>query len=319
MMMSDPLISIIIPVYNAERYLRRCLDSVLNQSFKDWEAILVDDGSKDGSGIICDEYVAMDNRFHVLHKENGGVCTARNLGLDVSCGKWIEFLDADDWIDLDTFEKLASCMSLEHCDSLYFDFIHHYEDRDERYHTPESDSKLGLLNKFILGEWTISVNIVAKKNLYEENRIRYDSSLSFNEDYNVAMKVLVCSNVIRKVPGAFYHYDMTNANSAMHGLTSQRYYSEGLISQVDVIEYFKSKNVYRYCRRSFKERLLKNNQWMLVDSNAFDLFRTYCGPCPDFLILSYFDYSLKQRLIGYMLLKHWYAIPRLLVHFRNRK
>ena len=92
-----PKISIIIPVYNAEKYLRNCLDSVLNQSFADWEMLLVDDGSTDASPSICDEYAAKDGRIRVFHKENGGVSSARNLGLDNAKGEYITFIDSDDW------------------------------------------------------------------------------------------------------------------------------------------------------------------------------------------------------------------------------
>ncbi len=90
------LISVIIPVYNTEQYISCCIDSVLSQSFTNFELILVDDGSKDGSGTICDEYAKKDNRIRVFHKGNGGVSSARNLGLDNARGEWIYFVDSDD-------------------------------------------------------------------------------------------------------------------------------------------------------------------------------------------------------------------------------
>ena len=93
-----PKISVIVPVYNAEKYLHRCIDSILSQTFTDFELLLIDDGSKDGSGAICDEYAAKDNRVRVFHKENGGVSSARNLGLDNACGEWVTFVDADDYV-----------------------------------------------------------------------------------------------------------------------------------------------------------------------------------------------------------------------------
>lgn len=94
-----PMISIIVPVYNTEKYLRRCIDSVLAQTYKDFELLLIDDGSTDTSGAICDEYAEKDGRIRVFHKENGGVSSARNLGLDNAKGEWITFVDSDDYIE----------------------------------------------------------------------------------------------------------------------------------------------------------------------------------------------------------------------------
>jgi glycosyltransferase involved in cell wall biosynthesis len=101
-----PTISVIVPVYNVEQYLCKCLDSILNQTFTDFELLLIDDGSPDKSGQICDEYAQKDSRIRVFHKENGGVSSARNLGLDNAKGKWIAFIDSDDWVDNTYLEHL---------------------------------------------------------------------------------------------------------------------------------------------------------------------------------------------------------------------
>lgn len=103
-----PDISIIVPVYNAEQTLRTCIDSILSQSCRNWELILIDDGSIDSSPMICDEYAARDSRIAVVHKMNGGVSSARNVGLDMASGKWITFIDADDYISKDYFNVINS-------------------------------------------------------------------------------------------------------------------------------------------------------------------------------------------------------------------
>ena len=105
-MKNRPIISIIVPVYNVESYLERCINSILNQTFKNFELILVDDGSTDKSGEICDSFAGYDKRIRVIHKKNGGLSSARNVGLDVSIGKYIGFVDSDDWIDEFMYEKL---------------------------------------------------------------------------------------------------------------------------------------------------------------------------------------------------------------------
>jgi glycosyltransferase involved in cell wall biosynthesis len=99
-----PEISVIVPVFNVEKYILKCVDSILSQSFKDFELLLINDGSTDNSGIICDEYAKKDIRIKVFHKENGGVSSARNLGIEKSLGKWITFVDADDFIEQNSFE-----------------------------------------------------------------------------------------------------------------------------------------------------------------------------------------------------------------------
>lgn len=115
-----PIISIIVPVYNVEVYLRQCLDSILSQTFTAWELILVDDGSPDGSGAICDEYAASDHRIRVFHIPNGGVSNARNVGMKAAKGDWITFIDSDDWVDPDFVEKLYAPI----IENPNLDFVH---------------------------------------------------------------------------------------------------------------------------------------------------------------------------------------------------
>lgn len=104
---NTPLVTIIVPVYNAQEYLHRCIGSLLEQSFVDFELLLINDGSKDNSGVICDEYAAKDERIRVFHKENGGVSSARNLGLDNAKGIWISYVDSDDWVAKDYLKNLV--------------------------------------------------------------------------------------------------------------------------------------------------------------------------------------------------------------------
>ena len=103
--MNEELISIIVPVYNVEEYLKECIDSIINQTYKRIEIILVDDGSTDKSGKICDDYAKIDKRIKVVHKENGGLSDARNVGISVSSGKYIAFVDSDDWVEKTMYKK----------------------------------------------------------------------------------------------------------------------------------------------------------------------------------------------------------------------
>lgn len=113
-------ISVIVPVYNVEKYLSKCVESILNQTYKDIELILVDDGSLDNSGNICDNYAKNDNRIKVIHKENGGLSSARNAGLDIASGEYISFVDSDDWIDENTYEELVKKIVTTNADIICF-------------------------------------------------------------------------------------------------------------------------------------------------------------------------------------------------------
>ena len=117
----QPLLSVVIPVYNVEKYLQECIDSVLGQTYTDYEIILVDDGSTDSSGRICDDYLTADTRIQVIHQENGGLSAARNTGLRAARGKFVYFLDSDDYIEACTLEHLTALAEAEQADVVFFD------------------------------------------------------------------------------------------------------------------------------------------------------------------------------------------------------
>ena len=112
----EDLISIIVPVYNVEKYIKKCIDSIINQTYKNLEIILVDDGSPDNCGKICDEYAEKDKRIKVIHKENGGLSDARNAGIKIARGCYIGFVDSDDWIDKNMYEKLYKTLKEKDAD-----------------------------------------------------------------------------------------------------------------------------------------------------------------------------------------------------------
>ena len=112
----EELISVVVPVYNVEKYIDKCINSIINQTYKNLEIILVDDGSPDNCGKICDEYAKKDNRIKVTHKENGGVSSARNIGIKNATGDWLTFVDADDWIENNFVEQLLKIGNQENAE-----------------------------------------------------------------------------------------------------------------------------------------------------------------------------------------------------------
>ncbi len=131
------MLSIIIPIYGVEKYLRDCIDSVLAQTYKDIEVILVDDGSPDRCGEICDEYARSDSRVTVIHKENGGLSDARNAGLEIAQGEYILFVDSDDMIKKKTAEHLLECIKRENAQIVYYNAETLYEDFENKDHKEE--------------------------------------------------------------------------------------------------------------------------------------------------------------------------------------
>lgn len=129
----NDLISIIVPVYNVEKYLNKCIDSIINQTYKNIEIILVDDGSTDNSGKICDEYLLRDSRIKVIHKNNGGLSSARNEGINISSGEYIGFVDSDDWVEPNMYEEMYKKILYSNADIVDCGYWKEYENKSIKY------------------------------------------------------------------------------------------------------------------------------------------------------------------------------------------
>lgn len=153
-MPSKPQISIIVPVYNMEHYLRQCLDSISSQTFENWECILVDDGSKDSSGDICEDYAKRDARFRVVHRENGGLSAARNTGMRHAKGIYTGFIDSDDWVEPTYLQTLYDLITSTGCDMVQIGFIDEYKGFSKNRNlvkTPARINRKELASKLVRG------------------------------------------------------------------------------------------------------------------------------------------------------------------------
>ena len=211
------LISVIIPVYNTEKYLRRCIDSVLAQTYQDFELLLIDDGSKDSSGTICDEYAAKDARVRVFHKENGGVSSTRNLGLDHARGEWVTFVDSDDWISKDYLEEM---MTHSDSDLVIADFTVEGEGQWNE-DLPVGKWQGNDLNRIIEGRIGIA-RITApwckllKKSLIGHNR--FYTELTTQEDSLFMFRYLCVIQNIQIIAQKGYHYNRETIGSLSKSL-----------------------------------------------------------------------------------------------------
>lgn len=181
----NPLISIIVPVYNAENTIGRCVDSILNQTFRDWELLLVDDGSIDHSDMICDQYAAKDRRIKIFHKENGGVSSARNIGLKYAKGEWITFVDADDYLNVESLCDMIKCS--ENADLVMSSIkICGYQERVVKLDNSfaNNEYEIGILLTLLNGYMGLTVPFakLLKLSIINKYKIRFDNRFSSGED-----------------------------------------------------------------------------------------------------------------------------------------
>lgn len=215
-----PKISIISPVYNAETYIVKCLDSILTQTFQDWELILIDDGSSDRSGTICDEYAEKDSRVVVVHKENGGVSAARQAGLDMANGEFVIHIDPDDWVESTMLQELYTKAISEDADVVICDY--YVDANDKSFVVKQEPSSLDA--KTILKELFQQLhgsccNKLVKRVCYNKFEIHFPIGLNYCEDLLTWIQMFQHDELrIAYLPKAFYHY-VQHTNSITHVYT----------------------------------------------------------------------------------------------------
>lgn len=246
-------ISIIVPVYQVEKYIRQCIDSILAQTFTNFELILVDDGSKDNSGKICDEYAARDNRIRVIHKENGGLSDARNKGLDNAAGKYFMFVDSDDYISDDMTECLYKNILKENADIAACNYRYIFESGEEKDFSTENKAEVLNANEIFYnrknernyGFWTVAWNKLYKAETFKNLRFRFgryhEDEFWANDIYQMDIKVVTVSE-------SLYYYRQRD-NSIMGNTNIRKCF--------DIIEAFEERvNVYlkeeKYSLQAYK-------------------------------------------------------------------
>ncbi len=211
-----PLITVIVPVYNVEGYLNRCVESIANQSYRNLEIILVDDGSRDGCPGLCDNWGKSDSRIKVIHKKNGGVSSARNAGLDIACGEYIAFVDADDYISPNMLEKLVNGATLNNCDISICRVSSDGSAPNEQAKVYEND-----VLSLYLSDSLCRPSVFAK--LYSRQVIqdlRFDTSIKIGEDYIFNFYAFKNAHRVVVLEERLYYYELRE-NSAVHTLNKE--------------------------------------------------------------------------------------------------
>lgn len=247
-------ISVIVPVYLAEEYIIRCLESLRKQTMREFEVILVDDGSPDLSGKICEDYAAKDSRFRVIHKKNGGVSSARQVGIDNAIGEYVIHTDPDDWVEPDMLDTLYSMAKSGDYDVVICDFFQESKKtRSYKKQQPTITNNKAVFDDLISGKlhgacW----NKLVRRSCFSRFNIKFPPNVIMWEDLFVNLNLFKESVSIAYLPEAFYHYDQSiNPNSAILSyshkkLSSQKFVIDWLFSHV------KKKDKLNFMKKSIK-------------------------------------------------------------------
>ncbi len=220
-----PLLSIIVPIYNVEAFIERCILSVLQQSFTDYELILVDDGATDGSAAIVDHYAAQDERIVAIHKPNGGLVSARMAGLEVARGKYIHHLDGDDYLSAEAYEPLMAFTEDSGADVVYFRYVTDYDHLDKHVLSPpfakDSYSQVEMIAEVSLQGAYMVWQTIHLRSLYDGS-IHFDTDLSIGEDAYLIVQLLAKAQRIAvfKTDAPLLHYAV-RATSIMQSKQSK--------------------------------------------------------------------------------------------------
>ena len=221
--MGRPKVSISVPVYNTEKYLRQCLDSLINQTLQDIEIIVVNDGSTDSSESICKEYAEKDSRIKLVSKENGGLASARQAALEISTGEYFCACDSDDWTEQTMYEELYNKAVETGADVVMCDYIEDHSTRGKTRKNCNFDSlgKKDLLNEILLGNFPHMIwNKIVRHEVFSQFNLSWEHGINQGEDLLMCMKMFSHEISVAVVPQELYHYRIvSNGDSYTHNIT----------------------------------------------------------------------------------------------------
>lgn len=232
------MISVILNVYNGEKYISRCVDSVLAQDYDDIELIIVDDGSKDNTAFLADQYVSKDDRVKVYHTENKGLSGSRRFGLSKVKGDYLIFIDCDDWVESDWLCKLHDAMITSHSDLAICEYYEEYAKNQKHIRIAEHELVEDYTRDLIYGRtWNVVWNKLIKTNIVREHDLNFFEVLRYWEDVPFSISYSLYCNKIAYVNEPLYHYDKTNESSLTATEGDNIEYNICRVRSVDMIEY----------------------------------------------------------------------------------
>ena len=244
-----PKLSIIVPIYNVEKYLSRCIESILNQTFREFELILINDGSTDNFKEICEKYKKIDSRIIVVNKKNGGVSSARNFGIDISRGEYIGFVDPDDFIDSNMYEILFNIINLYQSDIVICDYYKVSEYNIKKYEEIQLNNK-GIIVENInnidaieriltVGEkFIFAWNKIYKRRLFEN--LRYNEGMIYEDEF-LAHRILYRCNKVSIINSSLYYYVQRKGSIVNSRFSSKKF--DKVYAIKDRVDFLKDKGI----------------------------------------------------------------------------
>lgn len=262
-----------MPVYNSARYLEEAAGSVLSSSFRDLELILVDDGSVDGSGALCDRLASEDPRVSAVHQPNGGVSRARNKGLDIARGDYVAFVDSDDRVDPEMYEKLLRATIPDH-DIAFCDMLLRFHDCDR----PKETFALGTNRSRTIGNLLLSgigggpCHLVARRSLV--GALRFPEYLNCGEDLWFTLRLFSSAGSVTKIDEPLYIYNQENSSSITHSLNKKT--EESILQGMrENRQFLEEAGLFEEVKQEFYWSVLRYKSLFALDPDRIGLYRTY--------------------------------------------
>ena len=295
----NPLVSVVSPCYNVERYLSRFLECLLSQTYKNIEIILVDDGSTDNTRYLLDEIASKDNRVSIIHKSNGGCSSARLAGIKRASGEYIYSCDPDDYMELNCIQALVDTAHASGADITYCDYDCMYTDRTVPviYKLNNMDKLTYLHAQLAGGMWGVFWNKLIRKSLMDEYHVYPDVRVTLWEDYHVVNGCAAFANNIAYCPKVLYHYNCENQDSIMHNVSLKSF--ESIVLAIKLLEkHFERSGVMQYVKHDFLQLCAKNKEYLLF--SQYRNFRKWRELWPE----SNSSELSKSKGINKLMIKH---------------
>lgn len=302
--MSKKSVSVLVPAYNAEKYLPRCLDSILAGSSNDFEVILVDDGSTDNTGNICDTYAKRDSRIKTFHQKNKGISATRNICLRYASGDYISFVDADDFIDAEGLNSLVSFLRKNKYEVAVSPFVFHQKKQCRLISGELTED--AVKRQYVKGYWATLWRLCFAQHCVEKYGLLFPEGINGGEDYFFSNKLLVSTANFFVAERAYYHYDYSNVDSFTHKLSIEK-----IDYQIQTTEMFEEILKKKGCEKAYIEELnrrkffakydllfLDKKKWKLIFPEVNDSYGLFLSGASKYIFfLQKNDYVLFSRLL----------------------